>query len=64
MEADFTSVSGMDPIVAWHFTDPGCPWAYSSRPAIARLRSDTLWREARAGEDPRAVAPAASDLAA
>jgi len=27
-------------IVAWHFTDPGCPWAYSSRPAIARLR----WR--------------------
>jgi 2-hydroxychromene-2-carboxylate isomerase len=28
------------PIVAWHFTDPGCPWAYSSRPAIARLR----WR--------------------
>lgn len=30
----------MEPIVAWHFTDPGCPWAYSSRPAIARLR----WR--------------------
>jgi protein-disulfide isomerase-like protein with CxxC motif len=30
----------VDPIVAWHFTDPGCPWAYSSRPAIARLR----WR--------------------
>ena len=30
----------MDRIVAWHFTDPGCPWAYSSRPAIARLR----WR--------------------
>jgi 2-hydroxychromene-2-carboxylate isomerase len=28
------------PIVAWHFTDPGCPWAYSSRPAMARLR----WR--------------------
>jgi protein-disulfide isomerase-like protein with CxxC motif len=27
-------------IVAWHFTDPGCPWGYSSRPAIARLR----WR--------------------
>jgi protein-disulfide isomerase-like protein with CxxC motif len=27
-------------IVAWHFSDPGCPWAYSSRPAIARLR----WR--------------------
>ncbi|HTR73733.1 MAG TPA: hypothetical protein VMH33_00560 [Solirubrobacterales bacterium] len=30
----------MDRIVAWHFTDPGCPWAYCSRPAIARLR----WR--------------------
>ena len=30
----------MEPIVAWHFTDPGCPWAYSARPAIARLR----WR--------------------
>ncbi|HVS99902.1 MAG TPA: DsbA family protein [Solirubrobacterales bacterium] len=30
----------MDRIVAWHFTDPGCPWAYSARPAIARLR----WR--------------------
>lgn len=30
----------MEQIVAWHFTDPGCPWAYSSRPAIARLR----WR--------------------
>jgi len=27
-------------IVAWHFSDPACPWAYSSRPAIARLR----WR--------------------
>ena len=23
-----------------HFTDPGCPWAYSARPAHARLR----WR--------------------
>lgn len=30
----------MEPIVALHFTDPGCPWAYSSRPAVARLR----WR--------------------
>ena len=30
----------MDPIVVWHFTDPGCPWAYSARPALARLR----WR--------------------
>lgn len=36
----FTNVCGVEPIVAWHFTDPGCPWAYSSRPAIARLR----WR--------------------
>ncbi len=30
----------MEPIIARHFTDPGCPWAYCSRPAIARLR----WR--------------------
>ena len=30
----------MKRIVAWHFSDPGCPWAYSARPAIARLR----WR--------------------
>jgi 2-hydroxychromene-2-carboxylate isomerase len=30
----------VDRIVAWHFSDPGCPWAYSSRPAIARVR----WR--------------------
>ncbi|HEX3733997.1 MAG TPA: hypothetical protein VHU86_02465 [Solirubrobacterales bacterium] len=30
----------MESIVALHFTDPGCPWAYSSRPAMARL----LWR--------------------
>jgi protein-disulfide isomerase-like protein with CxxC motif len=30
----------VEPIVAWHFSDPACPWAYSSRPAIARLR----WR--------------------
>jgi 2-hydroxychromene-2-carboxylate isomerase len=36
----FTIFSEVTPIVAWHFTDPGCPWAYSSRPAIARLR----WR--------------------
>jgi protein-disulfide isomerase-like protein with CxxC motif len=27
-------------IVATHFSDPGCPWAYSFRPAQARLR----WR--------------------
>jgi protein-disulfide isomerase-like protein with CxxC motif len=30
----------VDRIVAWHFSDPACPWAYSSRPAIARVR----WR--------------------
>ncbi|MEZ5076314.1 MAG: hypothetical protein R2725_02605 [Solirubrobacterales bacterium] len=30
----------MSTIVARHFTDPSCPWAYSSRPAVARLR----WR--------------------
>ncbi|HEY0278698.1 MAG TPA: DsbA family protein [Solirubrobacterales bacterium] len=30
----------MEQITAWHFSDPACPWAYSSRPAIARLR----WR--------------------
>jgi protein-disulfide isomerase-like protein with CxxC motif len=30
----------VEPIVALHFSDPACPWAYSSRPAIARLR----WR--------------------
>ena len=28
------------PVIAWHFTDPGCPWAYSARPAHARL----AWR--------------------
>jgi protein-disulfide isomerase-like protein with CxxC motif len=30
----------VDRIVTWHFSDPACPWAYSSRPAIARVR----WR--------------------
>ena len=30
----------MAPVIAHHFTDPGCPWAYSFRPAHARLR----WR--------------------
>jgi protein-disulfide isomerase-like protein with CxxC motif len=28
------------PVTATHFTDPACPWAYSARPAHARLR----WR--------------------
>jgi protein-disulfide isomerase-like protein with CxxC motif len=30
----------MPPVIAHHFTDPGCPWAYSFRPAHARLQ----WR--------------------
>jgi protein-disulfide isomerase-like protein with CxxC motif len=30
----------MPRVQALHFTDPGCPWAYSARPAHARLR----WR--------------------
>jgi protein-disulfide isomerase-like protein with CxxC motif len=30
----------VEPITVWHFSDPGCPWAYCSRPAVARLR----WR--------------------
>ncbi|HEX8743491.1 MAG TPA: DsbA family protein [Thermoleophilaceae bacterium] len=30
----------MAKVVAHHFTDPACPWAYSARPAHARLR----WR--------------------
>lgn len=30
----------MATVVAHHFTDPGCPWAYSARPAHARL----AWR--------------------
>lgn len=30
----------MPPVVAHHFTDPACPWAYSARPAHARL----VWR--------------------
>jgi protein-disulfide isomerase-like protein with CxxC motif len=32
--------SSQNPIVVWYFTDPACPWGYSSRPVIARLR----WR--------------------
>jgi 2-hydroxychromene-2-carboxylate isomerase len=50
----------VEPIVATHFTDPGCPWAYSSRPAIARLRwrfGDQIeWRLVLIGlsESPRA----------
>ena len=31
---------GVAQVTATHFTDPACPWAYSARPAHARLR----WR--------------------
>ncbi len=34
------TVTGVATITAIHFTDPGCPWAYSARPAHARL----AWR--------------------
>lgn len=34
------SVVVVPSITAFHFTDPGCPWAYSWRPAHARL----VWR--------------------
>lgn len=30
----------MSPVAVTHFTDPGCPWAYSASPALAVLR----WR--------------------
>jgi hypothetical protein len=30
----------VQPITVLHFTDPGCPWAYSAAPAHATLR----WR--------------------
>ena len=30
----------VQPIRVTHFTDPGCPWAYSAAPALAALR----WR--------------------
>src|SRR3954449_8693910 len=30
----------VQPISVTHFTDPGCPWAYSAMPALAALR----WR--------------------
>jgi predicted DsbA family dithiol-disulfide isomerase len=59
----------VDRIVAWHFSDPGCPWAYSSRPALARLRwrfGDQLdWRlvmiglsESAAAAEARGMTPA------
>jgi protein-disulfide isomerase-like protein with CxxC motif len=56
---DLPTAAATKPIVAWHFTDPGCPWAYSSRPAIARLRwrfgEQIEWRLVLIGlsEDPR-----------
>jgi 2-hydroxychromene-2-carboxylate isomerase len=33
-------VAGEAVVTAYHYTDPGCPWAYSARPAHARL----AWR--------------------
>ena len=30
----------MTTVAVTHFTDPGCPWAYSASPALAVLR----WR--------------------
>jgi predicted DsbA family dithiol-disulfide isomerase len=45
-------------ITTWYFNDPGCPWGYSARPALARLRwryGDQLdWRLIMIGltEDP------------
>ena len=33
-------VAGNAVVTAYHHTDPGCPWAYSARPAHARL----VWR--------------------
>ena len=48
----------MNPITTWYFNDPGCPWGYSARPALARLRwryGDQLdWRLVMIGltEDP------------
>lgn len=40
-------------ITATHFTDPACPWAYSARPAHARLRwrfgDQVAWRLALIG---------------
>ena len=30
----------VQPITVLHFSDPGCPWAYSASPALATLR----WR--------------------
>ncbi|MCW3015705.1 MAG: hypothetical protein JWO02_2797, partial [Solirubrobacterales bacterium] len=32
--------SALAPISVTHFSDPGCPWAYSASPAIAALQ----WR--------------------
>lgn len=43
-------------ITAIHFTDPACPWAYSARPAHARLRwrfgDQVEWRLALIGLSP------------
>ncbi len=42
-----------DRVTAWLFTDPGCPWGYSFRPAQARLRwrfgGQIVWRPVMIG---------------
>lgn len=49
----------MGEITVTHFTDPGCPWAYSARPAFAvlrwRYREQLRWRLVTIGlsEDPQ-----------
>jgi predicted DsbA family dithiol-disulfide isomerase len=61
----------MEPVEVLHFTDPGCPWAYSAEPFFTTLRwryGDGLrWRriliglsETAAGYDARGYEPARS----
>src|SRR5215213_7293255 len=47
------NVKGMSRVRVTHFTDPGCPWAWSASPALAALRwryGDQLeWRHVMIG---------------
>ncbi len=49
----------MTPLAVTHFTDPGCPWAYSASPDLAVLRwrygAQLAWRHVMIGlaEDPQ-----------
>src|SRR3954447_21256784 len=47
------TVVGMPTVSVTHFSDPGCPWAWSASPAIAALRwryGDQLeWRHVMIG---------------